>query len=148
MTINNIQFFKDNVKNADLIELAGGILPISGNHIGKVVLDKNNKTALIEIKQCAEGQIIAYYEGHLLCKNAEYQTGDTEINGGLFIFRKDEANPDKYEIQLNHNRWAVIIKCSEVELVNYREIKKPIEEFKDIYAGLLWGKFFSIVENE
>jgi hypothetical protein len=146
--IKKIDFFKQNVKNANLIEKADGIMPISGNHIGEIIINKKNKTAMIEVKQCTEPQIIAYYEGHLLCKNAEYETGNTEINSGLFLLKKDETDPSKYKIQLNNNRWSIIIKCSEIELVNYQEIKKPIEEYKNIYTGLLWGKFFSIKIND
>jgi hypothetical protein len=144
---NEIKFFKTNVKNSDLIDRADG-MPIRGNHVGQIIINKKDRTVLIEIKQCTEPQAIAYFEGHLLCKEAEYETTPTSINGAVFILDRNKTNPDKYELQLNNNRQGIIIKCSEIELLDYRHINKPIKEYKDILVGLQYGKFFSIIENE
>lgn len=141
---NKTEFFKTNVINASLISDTNGILPIKGNHIGQITLARKSKAVLIEIKQCADPQLIAYFEGHLICKDADWKLVQTEINGAVFTFDLDKTNYSRYELQLNNNRQGIIIKCSEVELLDYRQTRKPIEEYKNIYIGSLYGKFFSI----
>jgi|GEM_PF-4618561 hypothetical protein len=142
--MDKIDFFKANVKNAHLIDDIEGILPIEGNHIGQILINETDRTVLIEIKQCTKPQIIEYFEGHILCRDAEFEVITTDINGGVFILNKGKDNPSRYELQLNNNRQGIIIKCSEIELIDYRNIHKPIEEYKDIFIGCQFGKFFSI----
>lgn len=145
--IERIKLFEKNIKNINLINKAGGCKLIEGNNIGQVIINKNEKTVLIEIKQCPTLQPINYFEGHLLCKNADYEILETNINGAVFVFHENEDATRKYELQANHNRQGVIIKCSEVELIDYKRINVAIEEFKDLYIGCLWGKYFKILED-
>lgn len=151
MTSNNVEekisIFRNNVLNSNLIDRAGGVLPILGNQIGEIAINSNNKTALVEIKQCAEPQIIAYYEGHLLCKDIKYEILTTEINGAVFILKGKNNKQDGYELQFNNNRSGIIINCSQIELIDFKKVNLSMSDYKDIYTGLLWGKYFSISKD-
>lgn len=142
------QFFETNVKNAELIKKIGGILPIRGSHIGEIKIDKKGKTATIELKQCAEPQIIAFYEGKLFCRDVEYELIETKMDGGVFIFNKDKENPNRYELQINNNRQGIIIKCSDVELTEYKKIEISTKQYQDLFIKSLSSQFFSIKIND
>lgn len=139
-------FCKENIKNWELLERISN-LPISGKNIGVVIINKKDKTAKIEIIQCEKPQLIGYYEGHIICKNIEYKILQTEINGALFKLDYDQDDQKILNIQINNNRQGIVIKCSEIELLDYRQIKIPMDEYRDISTGLLWGKYFKIIEQ-
>lgn len=144
--MENTEFLENNIHNFDLILKANGITSIKGNHIGQISINKNSKTALIEIKQCAEPQNIAYFEGHLLCKDITYKLLPTEIDSAVFNLNTDRTNYNRYELQLNNNRQGIIINCSKIELIDYKQINKSIEEYKNLYVSNLYGRYFSIIE--
>lgn len=145
--MENIEFSRNNVKNFQLIDKLDGILPIKGNHIGQILINKKEKTISIELKQCAESQIIDYFEGHLLCKNAEYKIINTNINGGVFILN-NRNNSNKFELQINNNCRGIIINYSEIELIDYKEISKSIDEYRNIYISSLYGGYFEIINEK
>lgn len=138
-------FCKKNIKNWKLLEHISN-LPISGENIGEIVIDNKNKTIKIEIRQCEKPQLIGYYVGHLVCKNAGYEILQTDINGAVFKLDYDQDNKTVFNLQINNNRQGIIIKCSDIELMDYKQIKIPMDQYGDIYTGMLWGKYFKIIE--
>lgn len=138
-------FCNKNIKNWELLERVSN-LPISGENIGEMVIDNKNKTIKIEIRQCEKPQLIGYYVGHLVCKNAEYKIFQTDINGAVFKLNYDPEKQKRLNLQINNNRQGIIIKCSGIELIDYNQIKIPMDQYRDIYTGMLWGKYFKIIE--
>ncbi|MGI6378932.1 MAG: hypothetical protein ACOX0H_02940 [Patescibacteria group bacterium] len=145
-------FFRDNVLNSEIITKNKGSLPIKSYQVGNIIIDKEKKTAQIEIRQAetigkqeqgAWYHVPFYAVGHFICKNIEYKIGETNINGGVFSISRQE---NKLKLFLNHNRQGVEIICEEIEALDFKEQKMNIKDFQDIEMGMKWGKYFSIKE--
>lgn len=134
------------IKNYHLIEENNGIMPIRGNEIGEISINKKTNTIKIQIKQITRPQIVDSFEGLIICKNSKYAIGETEINGGVFEIDKISPN-NNYKIFINNNRQGIQIECSEIKLQSYKNKHITIEEYKNLYAKSLYGGFFSIKEN-
>jgi hypothetical protein len=148
--IKEAEFFENNILNSEIITNNKGSLPIKGYQIGNISIDKEKKIAQIEIKQAeiigtkkqgAWYQVPFYAIGYLICKNIEYKIGETDINGAVFLFSKQEK---KLKLLLNNNRQGVEIICEEIKVLDFKEQKIGIKDFQNIHTGMKWGKYFNI----
>ena len=134
------------IKNYHLIEENNGIMPIKGNEIGEISINKKTNTIKIQIKQITRPQIIDSFEGLIICKNSKYTIGETKINGG--VFEIDQVSSDNnHKIFINNNRQGIKIECSEIELQNYKNKHITVEEYRNLYTRSLCGGFFLIKEK-